>query len=109
MKLIRTMVFAAFTLGTAGTAVAKGNVHEDLSKEAKISEPDARKVALARVPGDVQSQELEREHHRLVYSYDIKQAGKPGVEEVQVDAKNGKIVSVKHESDEAEKKERKPN
>ena len=41
-----------------------------------------------------------------MYSYDIKQEGKPGFEEVQVDALNGKIVSVKHESDAAEKNEK---
>jgi len=105
MKLIHNVMVAAVALGTAGTAAAKGHVLEDLSKEAKISEPEARKIALARVPGDVQSEELEREHHRVVYSYDIKQAGKSGVDEVVVDAKNGKIISVKHETDAAEKKE----
>jgi uncharacterized membrane protein YkoI len=105
MKLIHNAMIAALAIGTAGTAVAKGHVFEDLSKEAKISEPEARKIALARVPGEVKSEELEREHHRVVYSYDIKQEGKSGVEEVLVDAKNGKIISVKHETDAAEKKE----
>jgi uncharacterized membrane protein YkoI len=107
MKIIRTVAFAALTFGTAGGAFAASqNVHEDLSKLAKISEPEARKIALARVPGEVKSEELEREHHRIVYSYDIKQEGKAGVEEVQVNAVNGKIVSVKHESDAKEKKEK---
>jgi uncharacterized membrane protein YkoI len=95
----------ALALGIAGTAVAKSNIHEDLSKLAKISEPEARKIALARISGEVKSEELEREHGRIVYSYDIKQTDKPGVEEVQVDAVSGKIVSVKHESDATEHKE----
>ena len=56
--------------------------------------------------GVVESEELEREHHRVVYSYDIERAGRPGVEEVQVDAKTGKIVSVKYETDATEEKER---
>ena len=108
MKLIRTVAFAALTIGTTGSAFASTkHVHEDLSKLARISEPEARKIALARVPGEVKSEELEREHHRIVYSYDIKREGKPGVEEVQVNAINGKIVSVKHESDAKEKKEHK--
>ena len=105
MNLIYSAAIAALLLGTVATATATAQVGEDLSKEAKISEPEARRIALARVPGDVQSEELERERHRVVYSYDIKQLGKPGVEEVLVDAKNGRIVSIKHESDEAEKKE----
>jgi hypothetical protein len=107
MKLIHALALTALTFGAAGNALASGAVHEDLSKLAKISEPQARKIALARVPGEVMSEELEREHGRIVYSYDIKQPGKSGLEEVQVSAKSGKIVSVKHETDAAEKKEEK--
>src|SRR5262245_26557310 len=105
MRIIGGIVLgAAFLLSAPsfGKTVA-----EDLSKEAKISEAQARKIALARVPGTVRSEELEREHGRVVYSYDIERPGKPGVEEVQVDAKTGKIVSVKHESDKAENDEKK--
>jgi uncharacterized membrane protein YkoI len=104
MKLVHTIAIVTLLLGTAAPAMAKGT-HKDLSKEAKISEPAARQIALARVPGTVQSEELELEHDRVVYSYDIKQPDKAGVEEVQVDAKTGKIVSVKHESEAKEKQE----
>jgi len=106
MRTIGRIVLGA-TLLFSAAALGQTRVGEDLSKEAKISEPKARKIALARVPGNVRSEELEREHHRIVYSYDIEQPGKPGVEEVQVDAKSGKIVSVKHESDKAEEREKK--
>jgi uncharacterized membrane protein YkoI len=79
-----------------------------LSKEAKIAEADARKTALAAVPGGkVQSHELEREKGKLIYSYDIKVAGKPGVEEVNVDAMTGAIVAHEHEDAKAEAKEKK--
>lgn len=79
-----------------------------LRKEAKIAERDARKTALAAVPGGkVQSHELERENGRLIYSYDIKIAGKSGVEEINVDAKTGEIVAHEHEDAKAEAKEKK--
>jgi len=79
-----------------------------LRKEAKIAEADARKTALAAVPGGkVQSHELERENGRLIYSYDIKVAGKSGVEEINVDAKSGEIVAHEHEDAKAEAKEKK--
>ena len=69
-----------------------------LQKEAKITMEQARATALKKVPnGTIDSAELEREHGKLIYSFDIKTA-KPGVTEVQVDAINGKVVSVKHES-----------
>ena len=78
------------------------------SKRAKIAEADARRTALAAVPGGrVQSHELEREKGKLIYSYDIKVAGKPGIEEVNVDAITGAIVAHEHEDAAAEAKERK--
>ena len=79
-----------------------------LRKEAKIAEADARKTALAAVPGGkVQSHELERENGKLIYSYDIKVAGKSGIEEVNVDAMTGAIVAHEHEDAKAEAKEKK--
>lgn len=79
-----------------------------LRKEAKVAERDARKTALAQVPGGkVQSHELERENGKLIYSFDIKVAGKPGVEEVNVDAVTGAVVAHEHEDAKTEAKEKK--
>ncbi len=36
---------------------------------------------------------------RLIYSYDIKVAGKPGIEEVHVDAMTGAVIATEHEND----------
>lgn len=79
-----------------------------LQKEAKITERDARKTALAEVPGGkVRSHELERENGKLIYSYDIKVAAKPGIEEVNVDAMTGAVIAHQHEDAKAEAKEKK--
>ena len=48
--------------------------------------------------GTIQSGELEREHGKLVWSFDIARNNTKNVTEVQVDAKSGKIVSVKTET-----------
>lgn len=40
----------------------------------------------------------EREHHRLVWSFDIARPGTPNITEVQIDAKTGQFVSVKQET-----------
>src|SRR3982750_2654065 len=70
-----------------------------LQKEAKISEETARTTALKEVPnGTVKSSELEREKGKLIYSYDIVVPGKPGVEEVNVNAIDGSIVGRVRES-----------
>ena len=103
--LTYTTLFA--TLVTVALA-APGSAQQSLRKEVKISEAEARKTALAAVPGGiVQSHELEREKGRFIYSYDIKIAGKPGVEEVNVDAKTGEVVAHEHESAKDEAKEKK--
>ena len=62
----------------------------------RISLEVARTTALARVPGEVRHWEVEYEGHRWIYSFEIK-AARPGIEEVNVDADTGVIVSVEHE------------
>jgi len=96
----------------AATAQTKPAVQSDvpaaLAKEAKISLETARATALAKVPGgEVRSEELEKEHGKLIYSFDIAVAGKTGVTEVNVSAISGKVLSVHHESARTEKKEEK--
>ena len=81
----------------------------DLLKAAKITMDSARTIALAKVPGaTVQSEEIERENGRLIYSFDLKTAGATGIDEVNVNALTGKIVGkVQHESPKTESKEAK--
>ena len=43
---------------------------------------------------------------KLIYSFDIKVAGKSGIEEVAVDAMTGKVLVVEHESPKQEAKEK---
>ena len=70
-----------------------------LMREAKVSEADARKVALSRVAnGRIQAVELEREDGKLLYSYELKVPAKSGIEEVNVDAITGLVASVEHET-----------
>ena len=78
----------------------------DLAAHAKVSQATATQTALAKVPGGVvEGAELEREHGRLVWSFDLSQASRSGVTEVQVDVVSGKIVSLTRESAAAEAKE----
>lgn len=114
IKLDRYAVILASALLVVGAKAdaqkskPAANSQAALRREAKIAEADARKTALAAVPGGrVQSHELEREKGKLIYSYDIKVAGKSGIEEVNVDAITGAIVAHEHEGAAAEAKERK--
>lgn len=95
--VIRSLV-AVSVLGTAA-AMAGGSNQGRLMAQAKVTEPQARNTALAAVPGgNIASSELEREHGKLVWSFDIKTAGSKDITEIQVDAIDGKIVSNEKES-----------
>lgn len=79
-----------------------------LLAQATVKEADAAKVALARFPNaHIQAVELENEGGRLIYSYELKTAGKAGIDEVNVNAKTDKLVNTEHEGAKAESKEAK--
>lgn len=110
-RVLVSMLLAALACGALAVgAAARGNTaHEGKPRkgEAKITMKQARATALAKVPGGrIKSSELEREKGKLVYSFDIRPAAGTGIEEVQVDAITGDVVSVEHETPAAEAKER---
>jgi len=73
-------------------------VPKALAAQAKVAEDSAVARALARVPdGQVEELVLEREGGRLIYSLDITVPGKPGIDEVHVDALTGRVLRVEHE------------
>lgn len=78
-----------------------------LLKKAKVTADAAIAVAKARLPNaTISAAEIEEENGKLIYSFDMKTAGKSGIDEVNVDALTGKVVGkVQHESPAAEKKE----
>jgi uncharacterized membrane protein YkoI len=111
--LIATLSVGAFAAnGTLKTPPAKRRGQETessaaqarLAKKAKITMEQAREIALKRAPGTIESGELEREHGKLVYSFDIRN-DKGTITEVQVNAKSGSIVSVEEENAQQEAEE----
>ena len=95
----RTLLVSAMltTLAAVGTWAAD---------TAKIERAVAEKTALARVPGGhVKEGELEHEHGRLVWSFDIEKPGSRDIVEVQVDANSGEVVSTTIETPADEAKE----
>jgi uncharacterized membrane protein YkoI len=98
--------FALFALVFAGVAAARAQrptyrreVPPRLLRQAKVTEDSALKVATARIPsGTVQALELENENGLLIWSFEFKVQSRPGVYEVNVNAKDGSLVGkVEHE------------
>src|ERR1700730_16279201 len=112
MNRSRTVSSLAMTLLAGSTLLAAGmpcSVHpkkgakkDELAAMAKVSQDEAQKEALASLKDSskatVKEAELEAEHGCLIYSFDIAIQGKSGIQEVEIDAGNGKVLSNKHES-----------
>ena len=70
-----------------------------LKAEATVTEEAAEQTALAKVRGGkIKGSELEREHGKLIWSFDISKPKSKNITEIQVDAKTGKIVSTQTET-----------
>lgn len=101
VKIIIPLVLAV-SLGCKRSADSAPSVQADIAApEPKIGLETARNTALTRIPGKVVEEELEQEHGRLVYSFEI-QPTEAGVKlkEVHVDANDGSIVAVEDEEKE---------
>jgi uncharacterized membrane protein YkoI len=107
---ILAMLAAVSSVAIAQPKAAPVKVKEDkpgLLAKAKISADSAVAIARATVAGGTISEaEIENEDGALIYSFDIKIAGKKGVEELHVDAMTGKVLKREHESPGDEKAEK---
>src|SRR5258705_226077 len=105
-RLIISAFAVALLMAPAGQLLAmnssqekkeeKGENQANLAAKAKITKEQAEATALKRAPGTVESSELEREHGRLVYSFDIRNSSGT-IDEVQVSAITGKVVRVEQD------------
>jgi uncharacterized membrane protein YkoI len=87
---------------------AQKETEAQLQAEAKITKAQAEKTALAKVShGKIKSAELEKEHGKLVWSFDISTPLSKNITEVQVDAKTGRIAAVEIETPRDQAKEEK--
>lgn len=112
MRMSCAALIALLTVvgGTAGAQKAhhpkKAETQAQLEKEAKMTMADARALALRTVPNaTIKSGEIEREGGKLIYSFDMKVAGKSGIDEVNIDAITGQVISNKHETPKEERAE----
>jgi uncharacterized membrane protein YkoI len=110
MKIKKMVGITLVAVGLAGCATEKSEEANQAKylAEAKVSQPDAQATALAQVSnGTVKESELEKEHGKLIWSFDIATPDSKDITEVNVDAITGKVVSTEKEKAEDEAKEAK--
>ena len=97
---ITSLIAVAFMGGLSTfTLRAAEETQAELKAQAKITQAEAEKTALAKVPdGKIKAAELEKEHGKLIWSFDISMPKSKSITEIQVDAKTGKIVSTQVET-----------
>jgi len=108
-SLIPILAVCALT----GCVCEKGERHHNreakqakLATQTRISKDTAEKTALAKVPdGTIKEAEIEKEHGKLIWSFDMATPDTKDITEVNVDAMTGDVVSVEKESAESEAKE----
>lgn len=103
-QIIGTLLAAALLAGCASEENNKEAKQARLMAKAKVSQTDAQATALAQVQnGTVKESELEKEHGKLIWSFDIATPGTKEITEVNVDAVNGTVVSKEIENEKDEK------
>jgi uncharacterized membrane protein YkoI len=111
--VITVVIFMPLSASAAGLKCsihpAKDTPTTALPGLVKVSQAEAQKTAFARIKAPstaIAEGELEVEQGCLVYSFDIRIPGKPGIEEIMIDAGTGKMLSHKHESTKQEAAEK---
>ena len=108
-KTILYAMLGGFILvgGLLGCATGKDS-EAKLQAQAKVSRPEAEKIALAKVPGGtIKEGEIEKEKGKLIWSFDIATPGTADITEVNVDAMSGEVVAIENESPAQQAKEKK--
>lgn len=79
----------------------------NLKSQAKISETEARQIAMSQVPnGTIKEGELEKEKGHLIWSFDMAIPDSKDIKEVNIDAITGKVLAVDTENPAAQAKEK---
>lgn len=100
--LVMIPALIALSLGS-GLSAAQADV---TIKEAspgllkKATYPGEKAVAMVRATlpkGIIDEAEVEEEHGKLIYSFDVRTPGKPGIDEVNISALDGTMIGRDHE------------
>ncbi len=80
-----------------GAACALNLFSNAMAVEKKITEDDARRIALTKITGTIKEVELENEHGREIYSVEIVTKDSRKME-VNIDTTTGDVVNIEDET-----------
>jgi hypothetical protein len=94
-KITALLLVALFSIGALAAD----------AKPKYIGMTKAKAIARQQVQGTIKSSELEKEHGKMIYSFDVKTAD-GGTTEVNIDAITGAVIAVTKENAADEAKEK---
>ncbi len=101
------LTLALVAAGLVGCATEKEQ-EAKLEAKARITKAEAQRIALAKVPGgSIQEGGIEKEHGKVIWSFDIATPGTQDITEVAVDAMTGDVLAIDKETPSQEAKEKK--
>jgi len=102
MKIKSLFIVTAFSAAAlfvpTASAVKKESKEAALLREAKITMAEARKTALAQVPGNVEMAKPEREKGKVLFEFEIHRADTNAEVEIHIDAVTGDVFDTKEKS-----------
>jgi len=108
MKTILCGLLAVGLLAGCASEKSEQTKQARLEARAKIARADAQRTALLQVPnGTIKEAEIEQEHGRLIWSFDVAVPDSANVREVNVDAMTGQVISTGTETPEQQAEEEK--
>lgn len=107
-SLVNLIAVTVVTCGLAAGCASDKQKEAKLKAKAKVTRAQAEKIALERVPnGTIKEANIEKEHGKVIWSFDLATPGTADITEVAVDAITGQVVSVDKETPAQEDKEKK--
>ena len=98
IKFLARSALAVFLLASCASEKQE---QAKLQAEARVSRADAEQTALTKAPnGTIKEGELEKEHGKLIWSFDIATPDSKDITEVNVDAVTGEVISTGKEASE---------
>ena|ERR1700736_6751605 len=99
MNIIKTAILTLALVASTSIMAWAEPSQSELTKQATVTKSQGEKIALQKVPhGKIKSAEIENEHGKLVWSFDITKPGTHDITEVLIDARSGAIVSIDKEN-----------
>ena len=91
---------------SAAPSFAATPVAKTVETKTGLSQADAEKIALSKVPGGViETAKLETENRKQIWSVDVKMPKTKNITEIHINALTGKIISVQIETPAQQAKE----